>query len=213
MPSPHVFLSAASADFKQLRNELADSLRRAGCTVKHQNDFVPTGGQTLEKLAEYLRGCTVVVHVIGPQFGAMAEQPSVDGLRHEYGPAFLAAARWSRLHAALNDPGVGWYALSYTQWEAYLALHHERRLLAYQKDADGWDKRQTDHVARLRAVDIYADSFADEAKLKQSSLESIVQILSSEYPDQGRKLERQLRRIIHLPYPTLGRLFKGRKPS
>ena len=56
--------------------------------VTVQEDFIVTGGSTLEKLDEYIRACDGVVHVIGKVTGAAPEAFAVAALLGRY-PDFV----------------------------------------------------------------------------------------------------------------------------
>ena len=127
-----VFLSCVSAEFEKpeapfpgLRGQLRHYLTRADCEVKVQEDFRQTGDvDTVEKLAGYIRDCAAVIHLVGELPGAVADSKAVaDYLAAE--PAFLA--NHPDLRAALGD----FSDLTYTQWEAFIALHHGVPLFVY----------------------------------------------------------------------------------
>lgn len=88
-----------------------------------QEDFIPTGKETLDKLDEYIRHCHLVIHLVGDMTGALAQPPSIAAIRQKY-PDFT-----ERLPevARFLEPGAP--ALSYTQWEAWLALYHRKELI------------------------------------------------------------------------------------
>lgn len=88
-----------------------------------QEDFIATGKETLDKLDEYIQHCDLVIHLVGDMTGALAQPPSIAAIRQKY-PDFT-----ERLPevARFLEPGAP--ALSYTQWEAWLALYHRRELI------------------------------------------------------------------------------------
>ena len=93
--------------------------------VTVQEDFIVTGGSTLEKLDEYIRACDGVVHVIGKATGAAPEAFAVAALLGRY-PDFV-----QRLPPLAPLPSPPQPVFSYTQGEAYLALYHHRPLFVY----------------------------------------------------------------------------------
>lgn len=140
-----LFLSAVSNEFRAYRELLAGDLRRPALDVAVQEDFVVTGGSTLEKLDDYIRACDGVVHLIGKAAGALPEAPAVAQLLARY-PDF--GQKLPPLAPRLSQAQPGF---SYTQWEAYLALYHQRRLFVYRSaDFDGED--DSDRVARVTAL-------------------------------------------------------------
>ena len=119
MAHVQIFLSTVSAEFRSYRDALRRDLDRPNVTVKVQEDFIATGTETLDKLDEYIRQCDAVIHLVGDMTGALAQAPSVAVIRHRYPDL---AERLPVLGPFL-DPGAP--ALSYTQWEAWLALYHQ----------------------------------------------------------------------------------------
>jgi hypothetical protein len=60
-----LFLSAVSSEFESYRQLLAGDLKRPALDVAVQEDFVVSGGSTLQKLDDYVKACHGVVHLIG----------------------------------------------------------------------------------------------------------------------------------------------------
>ena len=157
--SVKIFLSTVSDEFRRYRDLLRSDLTRHNVEVKVQEDFKDLGGETLDKLDVYIAYCDAVVHLVGDMTGAY---PGERGLS-----AFLAkypdlAAKLPPLGAALND-GVG---VSYTQWEAWLALYHGKLLFIARaaettereptyRPTDDSRGAQESHLACLRAVKRY----------------------------------------------------------
>jgi len=126
MSGKKLFLSAVSSEFVSYRNLLAADLKRPDLDVAVQEDFVVTGGKTLEKLDTYIRHCDAVIHLIGKAAGAVPEEPAVAALLAKYPDL---GARLPSLAEDLRKPEPGF---SYTQWEAYLAIYHRRPLFVYR---------------------------------------------------------------------------------
>jgi tetratricopeptide (TPR) repeat protein len=124
-----VFLSAASAEFETYREALRRDLSARGRRIDIQEDFAASGEPTLEKLSEQIRACDVVVHLIGDLPGALAAPRSVEALRDQCPDL---ARRFPVLAAHLAPGGP---PLSYTQWEAWLALYHRRRVIVAMPQA------------------------------------------------------------------------------
>jgi hypothetical protein len=157
-----VFISCVSDEFEKpgarfpgFRSALRDHLSRADCEVKVQKDFRQEGRMlTVAKLDDYIRKCKAVIHLVGARPGATAGAREVaEYLEAE--PAFLE--KYPDLH--LGD-GSG---LSYTQWEAYLALHHGVNLFVYATEDAATGQKA--HLERLRSVGRYSSRFADTADL------------------------------------------------
>jgi hypothetical protein len=79
-----LFLSAVSSEFESYRRLLAGDLKRPTLEVAVQEDFLVTGGSTLQKLDDYIRACDGVVHLIGKATGAAPEAVAVQDLLLRY---------------------------------------------------------------------------------------------------------------------------------
>ena len=161
-----VFISCASREFQHpgapfagLRDHLARQLVRADCEVKWQEVFSQPGDDTdtVRKVGDSIRDCAAVIHLIGAEPGDPANPRAVaDFLQAE--PAFLA--KYPDLRAALGDFGD----LTYTQWEAFQALHYGVRLFLYVTPAGAAAQRE--HLDRLRLARRYpGEPFATERDL------------------------------------------------
>jgi len=150
-----LFLSSVSAEFLSYRDHLRRLLTRPNVEVKVQEDFIVTGDETLEMLDTYIQGCDGVIHLVGDMTGAMARPQSVAAIAQRYpelGSRFPLAE-------FLQPDGP---SLSYTQWEAWLALWHGKKLFIAtpkaQAPRDGdfrmeqeQQAHQQAHLARLRS--------------------------------------------------------------
>ena len=150
-----VFLSTVSDEFLAYRKQLNGDLTRHNVAVKVQEDFKDLGGDTLDKLDTYIANCDAVVHLVGDMTGSAptaAEERALIGRHPDL------AERLPPLGEALKN-GV---PISYTQWEAWLALCHGRPLLIararktalrgpkYLRDHES-RAAQAAHLARLEA--------------------------------------------------------------
>jgi tetratricopeptide (TPR) repeat protein len=169
-----VFLSAVSAEFRSYREAIRHHLDRQNVSVKVQEDFFATGTLTLDKLDEYIRHCDVVVHLVGDMTGAMAQSTSVAAIGERYGD-FV-----ERVPALTEFLMPGAPTISYTQWEAWLAVYHRKVLLiavptndaardeTYKK-INEQRTAQLVHLARLETAGRYKEidfANADELALK-----------------------------------------------
>jgi tetratricopeptide (TPR) repeat protein len=160
-----VFLSTVSDDFEKhgapfprLRSRLRFYLNRAqGIKAVVQEEFPQVQEPTLQKLDNLLLPCHTVIHLVGGKPGA---QPAADELASYLAahPDFLAAQ--PALRAALGD----FSDVTYTQWEAFMALHYGRDLFVYASpDAAA----QQSHLDRLKLASPkkYASHFKDSEDL------------------------------------------------
>jgi tetratricopeptide (TPR) repeat protein len=204
-----LFLSTVSAEFLSYRERLRHLLTRPDVEVKVQEDFIETGDETLEMLDRYIQGCDGVIHLVGDMTGAMAKPQSVAAIAVRY-PEL--ASRYPPLAEFLQPDGP---SLTYTQWEAWLALFHGKKLYIatpsegapreekYQCDAEQ-QALQEAHLARLRRVSRYPDTtpFRSDDHLAAEVLRSFVLDLLV--------AAGLTRRPLTLPFASIGPLFKGR---
>jgi hypothetical protein len=154
-----IFLSTVSDEFRDYRDQLRHDLTRHNVEVKVQEDFKDLGTVTLDKLNVYIKNCDAVVHLVGDMTGAAAKPESTKSILARY-PDLP-----DRL-PPLRQPLADGLAISCTQWEAWLALYHDKRLVIVKADAaaprgpkfaptDDSRAAQQEHLARLSAVERY----------------------------------------------------------
>ncbi len=207
-----LFLSAVSSEFESYRRLLAGDLKRPTLDVAVQEDFVVTGGSTLRKLDDYICACDGVVHLIGKATGAVPEAVALRDLLARY-PDF--ATRLPSLAPALVEPDPGF---SYTQWEAYLALYHQRPVFIYRPTdfelADcqcpretrfvhdpAQEKAQQAHYRRLCALGCDRGEFHNPERLSSAVLRDLVEIL----PRLEARLDIPPTRLRHTAEHLVGR--------
>ena len=155
----NIFLSTVSDEFRRYRDLLRSDLTRHNVDVKVQEDFKDLGGETLDKLDVYITHCDAVVHLVGDMTGAYPGERGLSALLAKYPDL---PTKLPPLGAALND-GAG---VSHTQWEAWLALYHDKHLFIARaaetaergpRYAPTDDSRtsQDAHLTRLRAAERY----------------------------------------------------------
>src|SRR6516225_10228506 len=128
-PSVRLFLSCVSGEFGAYRDALRRALTRPNVEVKIQEELKALGGDTLKMLAEYVEHCEAVVHFVGDMVGATPVASSVDDL----------LKRHRELETRLAEKGLGRDALkilTYTQWEAWLAIGFDKDLLIVEPAED-----------------------------------------------------------------------------
>ena len=164
MPSQHqpdgVFISCVSEEFEKvgapfpgLRGQLRGYLARTRSNVRVQEDFPQTAVDTVKKVADEIRPRAVVIHLVGEKTGAIADSAAVAKyLKDE--PSFLAML--PELRTALGD----FSGISYTQWEAFIALHHDIPLLVYATDKASAQQTHLDRLelGRRHAIKIKNDT-------------------------------------------------------
>jgi tetratricopeptide (TPR) repeat protein len=208
--SVKLFLSCVSNEFGGYRNALGRALTRPNVEVKVQEDFKSLGGDTLSKLQEYIERCDAVVHFVGEVTGSAPAPISVDALLARHPDI---KTRLPPLGAALEVRAP----ISYTQWEAWLALYFGKDLEVVMpaprgkrarspKASDASRAAQTEHLARLRAVGVHPNPpFTNQDNLiarivNTSVIKALVKAVRSAQARQPR----------NLPFASLGSLFLGR---
>jgi tetratricopeptide (TPR) repeat protein len=157
--SVRIFLSTVSDEFRDYRDQLRHDLTRPNVEVKVQEDFKDLGTVTLDKLDVYITSCDAVVHLVGDMTGGDAKPESTRSMLAKY-PDLP-----DRL-PPLRQPLADGLAISYTQWEAWLALYHGKLLVIAKADdaaprgpnyapTDAARAVQQEHLARLSAVERY----------------------------------------------------------
>lgn len=157
-----IFLSAVSAEFRTYRDALRGYLDRPNVTAKVQEDFIATGTETLDKLDEYICHCNAVIHIVGDMTGALAQAPSVEVIRQHHPDL---ATRLPVLGSLLEPDAP---PLSYTQWEAWLALYHSKMVIIAVPEDDALRDEgyqlveiqraaQQDHLSRLASIERYPE--------------------------------------------------------
>lgn len=127
MASFRVFVSCVTSEFQTLRILLADKLRKADIVAKIQEDFHETGSPLLEKLDSFIKDCDAVIHLIGDATGEKPARAQVaEFLRKSPNITEALASRFSGFGIGVMIDGNT--PISYTQWEAWLAVVHNRRL-------------------------------------------------------------------------------------
>ena len=203
-----LFLSTVSAEFRNYREILRHNLNLPDVTIQIQEDFIAGGVPTLEKLEFYIRQCDAVIHLVGDGLGSQAKPRSLAYLNERY-PEL--ASRFPILGEFLS-PEVP--SLSYTQWEAWLALLHGRKLLicvpspgAPRQEGFAADPKeqvlQQRHLARLRSFEAYPE-------VNFHSIDQLTWQIQSSLFLELRTAAGQIRPPTTLPYAPLGKLLKGR---
>jgi len=207
-----LFLSCVSDEFGAYRDALRKALTRPNVEVKIQEDFKPQGGDTLRMLEEYIEKCEAVVHFVGDMAGSTPAATGVDDL----------LGRRPGLEARFAEKGLGRDALktlSYTQWEAWLAIGFDKDLLIVEPAAgvvrgpncaptDASRAAQAQHLKRLRAINRYpGPAFTSADNL-------IAQIFGSAVIKALVKAAGMpARQPRNLPFASLGSLFVGREAA
>jgi tetratricopeptide (TPR) repeat protein len=191
------FLSCVSSEFRSYRLKLANqlgALKGQPCEVRVQEDFQQGGFTLLDRLADYICECDLVVHLVGDACGS---RPTPE---HE-------RTLFEHLGEAPPDPLPGW---SYTQWEYRLARRFGRKVLVYFARGEalrdcGLPIRQSDEEARLQQA--HAQHIRDCGQ-QWKDFGGHHELVREVFYDLGLEPDRK---VNNLPYKSLGTLFKGRE--
>ena len=185
-----VFISTVSDEFEKptapfpgLRASLRHYLTAADCEVKVQEDFRQTTGGTVEKLDyAYIRRCAAVIHLVGEKPGAIADAADV--------AAYLSAVAADPGNRAFldNQPALrialgDFSGISYTQWEAFMALHHSVPLFVYAAPTAAGQQAHLDRLL-LASPKKYASKFTDAADLLGQLIGDLRDIIPAVVPQQ-----------------------------
>jgi hypothetical protein len=188
-----IFLSTVSDEFRSYRDQLRADLTRHNTEVKVQEDFKDYGGVTLDKLDLYIKACDAVVHLVGDMTGAAAKSESTATILAKY-PNLP-----DKLHS-LRRPLADGLDISYTQWEAWLALYHGKRLVIAKAadtaprgpkyaSTDTSRAAQREHLTRLAAVERYpGGTFTNPDNLAKLILSgAILDLLVKDYAEEAAR--------------------------
>jgi hypothetical protein len=187
--SVKIFLSTVSDEFRVYRDQLRSDLTRPNVEVTVQEDFKDFGGDTLDKLDTYIAHCDAVVHLVGDMTGSDPGELALNALRAKY-PDLP-----NKLPPLGEAMRIG-SAVSYTQWEAWLALYHGKLLFIAKADdsaargpkptpTNKSRAAQVEHLARLRAMGRYPCTFTSPDNLAKYVLSSaILDLLVKAYAEE-----------------------------
>ena len=201
--SVKIFLSTVSDEFRPYRDQLRADLTRHNVEVKVQEDFKDLGGDTLDKLDVYIAHCDAVVHLVGDMSGSEPGEQEQRALLAKY-PNL--ADQLPPLGEALKN-GMG---ISYTQWEAWLALYHGKLLLTAKAEETALRgpafaptaasrTAQVQHLARLEAVRRFPGcAFNSPADLaKHIAYTAILDLLVKDYAEEEARAREVAEGFIH----------------
>jgi hypothetical protein len=206
-----LLISCVSAEFGSYRKPLSGELKRPNVNIHVQEEFIPGTQTLLDKLDTYIIHSDAVIHLVGEMSGALASAADLELITRRY-PNL--GDKVSSLRPFLV-PGAP--ALSYTQWEAYLAIYHGRHLLI-ARPAEGTARdgtfvndpaqqaSQAAHLQRLKVDGRYSEiNFANADKLLNAVWRALLDLFTELGSDRPKP--------IWLPFKSLGSLFMGREDA
>jgi hypothetical protein len=157
-----IYISAVSSEFEPYRDVLGRALTRPNVGVKVQEDFRAGGMPTLLKLDDYIKACDAVIHLVGDACGPDVSPQALQALSDRY-PDLATRVPVLAAHIGPNAQ-----PLTYTQWEAWLAIYHGKRLFFATPNAtapraprfvhdEAQFLRQRAHLAALRESHLYPE--------------------------------------------------------
>lgn len=122
-----LFLSAVTDEFAAYRKSLRKAMDLPGLRVEIQESFVEQGVPKLVEISNVIGECDAVAHLLGVRSGFVASPGNRDELLKHL----------PDLPEKLGLDARFIERLTYTQWEAWLAIYHNRRLyIARHTDAN-----------------------------------------------------------------------------
>ena len=118
--------------------------------VRSQETLPERGVRTLQKLEEEIAASNMVIHVIGAKCGSCPHPSQVQDLISRH-PDF--SDKFPEVISAIQNEKA---KITFTQWEAWLALFLEKRLLPYVLTDRELDDSQAAHLKRLENTDVFA---------------------------------------------------------
>jgi tetratricopeptide (TPR) repeat protein len=178
---PEVFISATTRDLGSYRAAIQNALLTLGIFPIQQDDFALAYGQLTDMLRQLVGRCNAVIHLAGFHYGAEPTQPPQGEPRR-----------------------------SYTQIEYDVARELGKPIYLFLATEDATDKAlaQTDEekglqMAHRQAIQRYGDVYYPFA----SPEEVASRVRELRFPARSADAPR---RVVNLPYISLGPLFKGR---
>ena len=144
-----------------------------------QEDLLQGTTDLLKTLDDEIARSALVVHLVGDLAGWKPEAACLRRLHERHGGTFLTAE--PELKAALGDEAL----ISYTQWEAYLAYHHQCQRLVFTAtpetkrsplfQADQNERAlQDSHLLRLSITGAHRGDFNDQRHVAYIALRSFL---------------------------------------
>jgi hypothetical protein len=121
--------ASANGQPDPLRKWLDVRIRGTGIHCIHQEFLLEQGTNTLRKLADEIARCDVVIHLVGVESGKIPNPEFVPLLFQHLGEQecrrrLPVLFQWDITHECYI-----WNRLTYTQWEAWLAIYYGRKLV------------------------------------------------------------------------------------
>ena len=188
-----VFVSAPSTELMRIRQQLTAFFRARSRDVIVQEEFASLSQDNpLADLSRHIASSVAVVQVLGEVPGEVADGRAVD--RFIGDPGFRELLR--EADPAIPDQIPKAHSLTFTQWESWLALLHQKPLFAFAtlctppngKSLSPGERSQAEHVAAIRAM------------CEVTSIRGI------------QDLTRELARAIDRRFPGLLPAFSGQLP-
>jgi Domain of unknown function (DUF4062) len=177
-----VFISATTRDLGSYRREVKDALLSRQMFPIEQSSFTLAYGPLTEMLRALIGRCDAVIHLVGFYYGVEPPQRPPGEPRRSYTQIEYDVAR--ELHKPI-----------------YLFLATEES--ETDKTLTETDEEKSLQIAHRQAIQACGDIYYPFA----SSQELAIQVLKLRFPARSAEA---LRRVVNLPYNSLGPLFKGR---
>ena len=177
-----VFISATTRELRSYREEVKNALLTLGIFPIEQTNFRLAHGPLTAKLRSLIAPCDAVIHLAGFYYGAEPSQRPSGEPRRSYTQIEYDVAR------ELRKPLFLFLAAENCEFDDSPEQSEEERTL------------QLAHRRAIEECDDVYYSFANHEDLARLVHELVLPDRSAEAP----------RRVVNLPYNSLGPLFKGR---
>ncbi len=175
MTRKSVFISVANSEHAHLRDQLREVL--AGeFDVIAQPSFPSSTVDVVRKLDREISKCDLLIHIVGQEPGTVAAVEAVkDYFDHVPRKGFLD--RFPDASKKLDDCA----ALTYPQWEPWLALNQGKDVLVYTvAESMQFDFPQRDHLANLKLARRHAHVLNDLETAQSRNRRGCLQPLHSQ---------------------------------
>ncbi len=119
-----IFLSRCTDELEKLGKRICDHYnKKSGKYCIKEQSALGIQYHTLEELQKRIKAADIVIQLIGDNAGTPVGKKRIDEFRKGDGD-WLDKGK-SKIHSELKKSETYWKAITYTEWEAYIALHFD----------------------------------------------------------------------------------------
>ncbi|MEO1608404.1 MAG: hypothetical protein AAFR90_03490 [Pseudomonadota bacterium] len=158
-----VFVSTVSKEFGIYRTPIDEGVSGLDIHVYTQEKMGGISRDLILRLDDYIQRSDLIIHLIGERAGAIADNVQTEILLKRH-PGLKG-----KLGAEIENDKI-----TFTQWEAYLALFHNKQLVIAKAASDGAVERDPKHTENDDSFDPDAERASQAAHIAR--LESIFSV-------------------------------------